>query len=534
MRGLSTLSVLFAVLACCPGSADAQPSHMLNRMRRADSNLLGPQPVVRIPWQDLSTRSVDDAWLFRLTIDEQGHVVKSVVLEGPLKRREQAMALATALRFRPFVRDGRAEAVDLDFIVPVVVEDYVGPPDRAFALASTKPADVRIALSRTECFGSCPSYWLEVRGDGRVTYRGHGDVLVEGRHHWRVKPAAVAALVERFRQTDYFKLKGYYAADVSDAPTYVTRLSVGRQQKFVLDYGGEMGDALEAPASNGAAVPRMPSVVTELENAIDAVAGAGSWVQGDAKTMAMLRKQNWNFRSQAAGRGLGVLIRHCNTALAAEFVKAGAPVNAEVAFSGMPVVAAAYCGDVALIRLLAGKGALSRPADALGFLEASARRGFPALVAVALEHGVDVGRSTVGGKPLIATAAGAMRSDERMEADSAFDPAQVIEKLLQAGSDPNARDGMGKTALHWAGTTSAARALVRGGADVNAVDNDGNTPLETADDEAVALALLAAGAALPADPARLAALGQRAADRQWKELLPMLVASAGAAAALSN
>lgn len=585
MRALSTLSLLFAVLACCPGSANAQPMHMLNRMRRADSNLLGPQPVVRIPWQDLTTRSVDDAWLFRLTIDEQGHVVKSVVLEGPLQRREQAMALATALRFRPFVHDGRAEAVELEFIVPIVVEDYVGPSDRAFALASTKPEDVRIALSRTECFGSCPSYWLEVRGDGRVTYQGHGDVLVGGRHRWRVKPAAVAALVERFRQADYFKLKGYYAADVSDVPTYVTRLSLGRQQKFVLDYGGEMGDALEAPASSDAAVPRMPSVVTELENAIDAVAGADSWVRGDAETMAVLRKQNWNFRSPAAARGLGLLIRRCNTALATEFVEAGAPVNVKGVSGDRPVVDAARCGDANLIRRLESRGALARKAVAREFLEASVRSGYPELVAIALKQGADARRPRNDGKPLVAAAAEASEPGEKRPSTAGFNPAKVIEQLLAAGGDPDARGRDGSTALHRASSALAARALLRGGADPNArnaggetplfspfdaevkavlveagaditardhhgrtalfnqrwpdtasallrvganpnvKDHDGDTPLETADSESIVLMLMAAGAKLPTDPARLAALREKAAKAEWKQL-PSLLAQA--------
>ncbi len=57
------------------------------------------------------------------------------------------------------------------------------------------------------------------------------------------------------------------------------------------------------------------------------------------------------------------------------------------------------------------------------------------------------------------------------------DPAEV-ERLIRSGADVSEKEsGWGATALHWASSRRAVKALLRAGADIEAVDDAGDTPL---------------------------------------------------------
>jgi hypothetical protein len=571
---------------CATSAAAAEPAVGILDQREVDAHLIGPGPVVRTPWHDLTTYSGDGDWEFQLTVDTQGRVARATLKSGPDEGRDAARRAAEAVQFKPFERDGQAVRAQLDFFfVKHVLEDYIGPPDRRFP-SHPDPEQVRIALQRTPCYGTCPDYWIEVRGDGQVTYRGSSFVVVESEHHWRIPPANVARLVELARKADYFHLDGYYVAHITDNPTFVTRVSIGGQEKFVLDYAG---DFEPEPGSGSDAAPHMPKAVTEFENAIDEVTGARSWTLGDGQTLDKLRAEHWNFRSPAAGRGLATLVEDCRIGLALDFIGAGAPIQ----FIGMDstetstMAQAARCGHLGLVHLLESRGALARPRDAEAFLRASVDSGYPAFVEIALRHVPDARRVNADGTPLIVRATQAYPGQDRPSADATRDPAHVMSLLLAAGADPNARDRNGNAPLHGTDVAAAVRVLVAAGADPNArnqrgetplfgrdtaeavsalieagadltardeagrtalfaqgdpeiagvlihagadlhvTDREGQAPLETAQSEDVALMLLDAGATLPGDPARLSAMIDRATEHHWTKLLPVLVRAAG-------
>jgi hypothetical protein len=125
-------------------------------------------------------------------------------------------------------------------------------------------ASVRIKLERTACFGTCPVYSVELRGDGAVVYQGYNFVAVCGRQKYRIPPADVAKLVETARQMDFWSLDRQYRSRVTDNPTQFVSLTIGGQTKVVEDYVGE---------SVG-----MPPAVTALEVAIDRAAGIDRWI----------------------------------------------------------------------------------------------------------------------------------------------------------------------------------------------------------------------------------------------------------------
>lgn len=441
-------------------------------------HLVTPAPEVETPWQDLTGKAIYRYWNFDLTIDERGVISTAKLTSGHRDFRDAATRIVLAVRFKPFSRDGRVvPAFIKDFTIGSRYRDYSGPEDRTFPV-NPDLSKMVFALKRTSCFGSCPDYRVELRGNGEVHYFGFSDVLVRGAHKWRVDPATIVPLVETLRRANYFALKGYYEYPVTDLPTYITRLSIDDQHKFVLDYGGSGFGGAAASTRMGGEDPQMPSVVTEIENAIDRISGATSYVLGDETTLQRLRDERWNFRSRDAGHGLRRLLSDCNTTLASELIRAGAPVNiAGNGFSGgLPINYAARCADVDIARLMVEKGALASRADAKSFLWASSENGDPGMVTLALKHYHDVNAKDDEGDPLLNHVAASYAADY-FHNEAVFDSARVVKMLIGAGANPNARDKDGKTPIFEANEAAVTTALLNGGADPNARDNEGRTAL---------------------------------------------------------
>ena len=114
---------------------------------------------------------------------------------------------------------------------------------------------LRITLSRSGCYGRCPSYEVEIHGDGTVLYDGKFNVAAKGKRRAKISPASLVELVDFFRKANYLSLSDRYVSGITDNPTYKTSISFGGVSKSVLDYVGQ---------SVG-----MPSTVSDLELAID-------------------------------------------------------------------------------------------------------------------------------------------------------------------------------------------------------------------------------------------------------------------------
>lgn len=73
--------------------------------------------------------------------------------------------------------------------------------------------------------------------------------------------------------------------------------------------------------------------------------------------------------------------------------------------------------------------------------------------------------------------------------------ADFIKRLLEAGANVNARNGIGETALIYAvrsGRVRVIKQLLKAGADVNSRDNEGKTALDYAEGREKAAAILRA------------------------------------------
>lgn len=161
---------------------------------------------------------------------------------------------------------------------------------------------VRISLTRTACFGTCPAYTVQIRGDGLVSYAGQAHVAVTGRHVDRISDETVSRLIEMFRVAEFFSLRDEYVGNRTDHPRYEVSFTGSGRTKRVIDYIGKEGG--------------MPESVTMLEDAIDRLAGTAKWVQGTPELVDALTRSGIPFRSEVASNILADVLAHGREAVA--------------------------------------------------------------------------------------------------------------------------------------------------------------------------------------------------------------------------
>jgi hypothetical protein len=127
---------------------------------------------------------------------------------------------------------------------------------------------LKITLTRTMCFGTCPVYTVEIDGDGSVVYNGGNFVVERGERRAKIAPEQVRALYEAFRKAEFFWLLDGYHSGVTDMPTQTLTIAFDGRSKQVVDYAGAMIG--------------MPRGVGELERLVDTTANTARWIGVDS------------------------------------------------------------------------------------------------------------------------------------------------------------------------------------------------------------------------------------------------------------
>jgi len=149
------------------------------------------------------------------------------------------------------------------FHLPVSAAETTSLKRRVAVRPQPWQSPVLLTLERTACFGACPIYKLTVYGNGKVVYEGKRFVKVAGTRTTMIRQAVVKQLVAEFQRLQYFQLQDSYTGGHTDAPSALTSLTLGNQQKHVNHY---------------LASPDAPAKLTALENKIDAVVNANQWI----------------------------------------------------------------------------------------------------------------------------------------------------------------------------------------------------------------------------------------------------------------
>src|SRR6266849_6450350 len=85
-----------------------------------------------------------------------------------------------------------------------------------------------IAMERSVCFGTCPSYRVTVASDGTVTFEGRDFVKTKGTATAQIKPDDFNKLVTEFQKIKYFSLDDKYEPGPPGCPVSATDASYAR------------------------------------------------------------------------------------------------------------------------------------------------------------------------------------------------------------------------------------------------------------------------------------------------------------------
>lgn len=226
---------------------------------------LGPTTAVHVNSVEAHTLGFESYLTFEIVVSAEGRVESAKPIGDEKRHVDEGRAIEMARRFKPWMQDGK------NISVRVTDDVMILPPERWALVPRNFPEPwdlkgVKIELSRTVCYGTCPAYSVTIRGDGRVHFSGERYVLALGEHDARIAPDAVMELVRQFEGARFFAAGDKYIAEVTDNPTYTLTLTVAGKKKTVTDYVGEQVG--------------MPLVITDLENAVDETAGTERWIKG--------------------------------------------------------------------------------------------------------------------------------------------------------------------------------------------------------------------------------------------------------------
>jgi len=454
-----------------------------------------------------------------ILVDKSGAVIAAKPVRGPKEYFAQAVEEAKTWKYKPFVREGNAVYARVQGWVNILPAEDLPLVHIPFPQLRDLNSLV-IALSRSTCFGTCPGYKVEIRGNGTVAFNGTAFVNFPGTHTDHISQDDVDGLVRKFASADFFSLKDAYTAMVTDNPSYVIEITIDGRHKSVHDYVGPMVG--------------MPDAVGELENEVDHVADTERWIVGNKNTLRSLQQEHWDFKSKEAGESLLDAIRAKKLEVATMLIEAGVPaqftkVEKWESMDGRKkwpkidsvVSAAASVGDEEFLRFVLDRGGASESPEAVNeALISAARLGKISVFDLLIKAGADPAYRNKGWDSVLTAAAtgGSVEIVKEIIAahpdvnlpdsfghtalmnvcgDADRDPAsrvEVAKMLIQAGADPNLQDSEGNAVLHKIRNADCARVVIAGGADVNLRNKMGSTPLIENYSEEVIEMLLEAGA----------------------------------------
>ena len=292
------------------------PEGMLTAGLRETERHRAALPELRIGRTQGSPENVT----FWVHVDAEGRVleVRALKTDAPFRfdyRTDEFVEVVRKIIYRPFLRNGvTVEAWVQDEMEVGTESAKLLLPEAARTFPTlVEPTGFSIQLSRSGCFGTCPSYSVVIHGDGKIEFHGRDYVAIPGDHQAGIAPEAAARLLERFRAAEFFEFKDKYVASVTDNPTYCLELAIGTKKKTITDYVGTWVG--------------MPTLVSELEDAVDEAAGTDRWVSAGPGTLVAMQEAGIAPNSKQAAEILVHAVEEGKWEAVRSLLVAGAPVR---------------------------------------------------------------------------------------------------------------------------------------------------------------------------------------------------------------
>ena len=236
----------------------------------AQALLLRPadQATEPMPWPDIAIQCdnpdcVAGSILYEVVVDSAGRP-RAVRFEHEtrlLERSARAKSAEAALAARwPAPESGRPFR-GYQVVLNAPPERL---PTRHVPFPDTEGQAVSITLERAGNYDPYGIYSVTLDSDGDIDFCGPGFVKAPGQQRSRISRPAFDALVQEFREADFFSLDDHYVSNTAESEDIHLRVRIGDQEKMVMDSGGrEVG---------------MPAVIRNLQKAVDEAAETSRWV----------------------------------------------------------------------------------------------------------------------------------------------------------------------------------------------------------------------------------------------------------------
>jgi hypothetical protein len=149
-------------------------------------------------------------------------------------------------------RDGPNLTVQTDsfhhFVVTTLISKYFlsnCPTGKDTDVPPSRNIDDYVEISRSGCMGPCPAYSVKVQADGRIIWKGSGNVAVIGKRESQIDIDTARKLLDDFRTKEFWFYCGDYSRSITDSSGTEIEVNLGGKKRIIDDYAGSSPKALQ-------------------------------------------------------------------------------------------------------------------------------------------------------------------------------------------------------------------------------------------------------------------------------------------------